>query len=245
MIKKEACLDKTELLDYDADNIKKLVASREWMKLDEYERIGAIYTFVRDEIAYGYSSDNRLMASRILTDGYGHCNTKSILLMALLRAADIPCKLHGGTVQKKLFEGIMPDIIYGKMPESILHSWVEVAYKDKWISLEGVILDDRYLKNLKGKFKNHTLLFCGYGVAVEDFGKIKVDWNGEDTFIQQELLNHDFGEFSTPDSFYKKHAQKFSGMFKIMYEKMGRGMLNSNIKRIRELKYADEIKDEE
>ena len=36
-------LEKTELLDYDNDNIQKLIYERSWKKLDELNRIKAIY----------------------------------------------------------------------------------------------------------------------------------------------------------------------------------------------------------
>lgn len=50
----------------------------------------AKYNFVRDEILFGYNADDTILASRVLAEGYGQCNTKGTLFMALLRGADIP-----------------------------------------------------------------------------------------------------------------------------------------------------------
>ena len=95
-------LEKTELLDYDNENIQKLIYERSWMKLDELNRIKAIYNYIRDEILFGYNVDDKIKASKVLKDGYGQCNTKGILFMALLRACNIPCRIHGFTIDKKL-----------------------------------------------------------------------------------------------------------------------------------------------
>ena len=42
----------------------------------EFERIKSIYGFVRDDILFGYNIDDDISASRVLSDGYGQCNTK-------------------------------------------------------------------------------------------------------------------------------------------------------------------------
>ena len=41
---------------------------------------------------------------KVLADGYGQCNTKGTLFMALLRACNIPCRVHGFTIDKKIAE---------------------------------------------------------------------------------------------------------------------------------------------
>ena len=74
------------MINYRADSIQKLVKSRRWEELDEFDRIGAVYDFVRNEILFGYNRSDLLTAAEVLSDGYGQCNTKGTLLMALLRA---------------------------------------------------------------------------------------------------------------------------------------------------------------
>ena len=61
-----------------------LTAARGWRALPERERIGAIYDFVRNDIAFGYNVADDLPASRVLADGIGQCNTKGTLFMALV-----------------------------------------------------------------------------------------------------------------------------------------------------------------
>ena len=85
----------TPLLDVHHPDIEALVARRGWRTLRPYDRIGAVYDFVRNEIAFGFNKGDELPASRVLADDIGQCNTKSTLLMALLRAVGIPCRFHG------------------------------------------------------------------------------------------------------------------------------------------------------
>lgn len=46
-------LEKTPLLDYDDVSLRQLIADRGWSSLPVEQRIGAIYTFMRDEIGFG------------------------------------------------------------------------------------------------------------------------------------------------------------------------------------------------
>lgn len=98
-------LKETHMLDYSHPTIQKLIQDKQWKKMNEFKRIQSIYNYVRDEILFGYNSDDYIPASKVLADGYGQCNTKGTLFMALLRACDIPCRIHGFTINKKLQKG--------------------------------------------------------------------------------------------------------------------------------------------
>lgn len=56
-------LTATRLLDLDHPDIEALVARCGWRTLSSYERIGAVYDFVRNEIAFGYNEGDELPAS--------------------------------------------------------------------------------------------------------------------------------------------------------------------------------------
>ena len=64
----------------------KLIQNMKWKEMGEFERIKAIYNYVRDDVLFGYNIDDGISASKVLADGYGQCNTKGTLFMALLRA---------------------------------------------------------------------------------------------------------------------------------------------------------------
>ena len=47
-------LRETKMLDYSSKNIQQLIRERNWNDIEEFERLKSIYTFVRDEILFGY-----------------------------------------------------------------------------------------------------------------------------------------------------------------------------------------------
>ncbi|MDG0872487.1 transglutaminase-like domain-containing protein [Paenibacillus thiaminolyticus] len=95
-------LQATDLVDYNHPSIRELVEERQWGQLSDYDKIREIYEFVRNEIPFGYNRSDDIPASEVLRDGRGQCNTKSILLMALLRKAGIPCRIHGFYIDKRM-----------------------------------------------------------------------------------------------------------------------------------------------
>lgn len=229
-------LTATRLLDLDHPDIEALVARRGWRTLSTYDRIGAVYDFVRNEIAFGYNEGDELPASRVLADGIGQCNTKSTLLMALLRAVGIPCRFHGFTIDKPLQKGAITGLAYWLAPNRIIHSWVEVSHEDRWIVLEGFILDAPYLDSLQRRFPQ-ARRFCGYGAATPDLSAPGVEWQGKDTYIQKEGIADDFGVFDSPDAFYARHGSNLSGLKRWLYERVIRHGINHNVARIRALKW--------
>jgi transglutaminase-like putative cysteine protease len=226
-------LKETKILDYSNAHIQELVERRQWKKLDTVARIKAIYNYVRDEIKFGYNISDDIPASKILRDGYGQCNTKATLLMALLRSTGIPNRIHGFTIDKALQKGAITGIWYKLSPKNILHSWVEILVDGQWYFLEGVILDKPYLTKLQEQYNNCKTTFCGYGVYTDQFENPLIDWNLNNTFIQDRGINQDFGLFNTPNEFYAKHQQKLSAIKKLIFRKIVRHKMNKNVEKIR------------
>ena len=50
---RERLLQPTAILDFEQPSIQALIQGRGWRLLPEQDRIGAVYTFVRDEIGFG------------------------------------------------------------------------------------------------------------------------------------------------------------------------------------------------
>jgi transglutaminase-like putative cysteine protease len=226
----------TPLLDVHHPDIEALVARRGWRTLNAYDRIGAVYDFVRNEIGFGYNEGDELPASSVLADGIGQCNTKSTLLMALLRAVGIPCRFHGFTIDKPLQKGAITGLAYWLAPQRIIHSWVEVSLEGRWIALEGFILDAPYLASLQRRFPQ-ARQFCGYGAATPDLSAPGVEWRGQDTYIQKEGIADDFGVFDSPDAFYARHGSNLSGLKRWLFERVIRHAMNRNVARIRASKW--------
>lgn len=226
-------LKETKILDYTHTSIQELLQQRQWENLDITARIKGIYNYVRDEIKFGYNISDDISASQILKDGYGQCNTKATLLMALLRATGIPNRIHGFTIDKALQKGAITGVWYILSPQNILHSWVEVLVGEQWYFLEGVILDKPYLTKLQEQNSKCKTTFCGFGVYTDNFENPTIEWNLNNTFIQNKGINQDFGVFDTPDDFYSKHKQKLNAFKKFIFQNIVRHLMNNNVQRIR------------
>lgn len=225
------------MLDYSSKSIQLLIENRGWKFLKEEERVKAIYNFVKDEILFGYNVDDCVKASRVLKDGYGQCNTKGTLFMALLRVCGIPCRIHGFTIDKILQKGAMTGIVYKSTPKEIFHSYVEVCVCGNWYNLEGFILDKKYLSALQKIFKpNNDGSFIGYGVATKNFMNPPVEFNCCDTYIQKEGIVRDFGVYDDPDSLLREHGQTMNLLKRCVYRLIGRHLMNNNVNKIRKTK---------
>lgn len=233
-------LEITKLLDYDNERIQRLIASKGWLSLPEYDRIRAIYGFVRDDILFGYNTDDEIPASKVLQDGYGQCNTKGILFMALLRACGIPCRIHGFTIDKKLQKGAMTGFVYKNAPPDIFHSWVELYFEGTWYEIEAFIIDSKYLDSLRALNSECTGPFCGYGVGVKDFSHIVTDFERNNTYIQSEGINNDFGVYDSPDELLKEHHQQLSPCKKFLFRHLGRHLMNRNVRMVRERRVSQD-----
>jgi hypothetical protein len=225
-------LSPTLLLDFEATPIQHLVTGRGWLSLSQTDRICAAYDFVRNEILFGYNSDDALPASTVLADGYGQCNTKGTLLMALLRALGVPCRFHGFTIDKGLQRGVVPELVYPLAPRNIIHSWVEIHHNGQWLNLEGFILDAPVLTALQNAFPQRQSL-CAYGAGTDCLQNPNVEWRGTSTYIQKTGINHDFGAFDDPDTFYASHRQ-LTGIKGLLYRLLIRHWMNHRVRKIRD-----------
>ena len=225
-------LTPTNLLNFKDIGLSELIKSRGWLDMSEFDRIGAIYDFVRNEIAFGYNRSDDIRASEVLSDGFGQCNTKGTLLMALLRGVGIRCRLHGFTIHKGLQRGVVPELMYPIAPQEILHSWVEIEFNGRWINLEGFILDEAFLSVLQTSFAKTSSL-CGYGAGTDCLKTPPVTWQGQDTYIQKTGIVQDFGVFNDPDAFYASHRQDFGLLQRFLYQIVVRHWMNLRVQALR------------
>ncbi|AFN47557.1 transglutaminase family protein [Arachnia propionica] len=225
-------LGPTPMLDLDHPRLRELVERRGWVVLEPRARIGAVYDFVRNEIPFGYNASDLLPASRVLDDGHGQCNTKATLLMALLRATGIECRFHGATIRKELQKGVVTGLSYVLAPGEILHSWAEARFEDRWVGLEGVILDSGYLRGLRRSVRSEGEVL-GYGAGTEDIADPPVVWCGMETAIQKTGIARDLGIFDDPDSFYQVHGENLSGFRGLLYKHVIRHRMNRRVAHVR------------
>ena len=226
-------LEATEILNYQHATIQALIEHKKWRKLTKEQAIKAAYYFIRDEIKFGYNRDDTIPASEVLKNGYGQCNTKGSLFMALLRALDISCRFHGFTIYNALQRGAIPDYLMLLAPKRILHSWVEVELNGKWLNQEGFIIAHALLEKIQNAFPNNEN-FSGYGIDVPYLQNPKNEFNGDSTYIQSGGIADDFGIFNAPDDFYKQYGSNLRGLKKFLYSFGLRHLINRNVERVRQ-----------
>ena len=234
MEKQQTYLEPSPLLDFIHPDIQELIMNKGWDTIKtKTDLIGEVYTFVRDEIAYGYTKSFSLPASQILAKGYGNCITKSTLLMALLRAVGVPCRFHATTISRVIFRGLLPSLSHKLVTKHPYHAWVEVQYNNKWLVMEGHIIDNSYLEKLQAKFPDYMGSFYGYGMAVLNFKNPDNRWNENSTYVQNQAIEEDLGIFDTPDGFFSKYpaADEYTNSFR--YKAIIRRRLNKSILAVR------------
>lgn len=226
-------LKDTAILNYQHSSIQQLIDQQGWRKITKEDVIKSVYNFVRDEIKFGYNQTDSIPASEVLKDGYGQCNTKGSLFMALLRSLDIPTRFHGFTIFNELQRGAIPDYLMLFAPKRIIHSWVEVHINGDWLNQEGFIIDQPFLRQVQLAFPKRET-FCGYGIAVPFLQKPNNEYCGRDTYIQSEGIADDYGVFDDPDTFYAQYGNNLRGLKKILFRYGLRHLINRNVERIRQ-----------
>ena len=73
-------------------------------------RLEQLFHFVRDDVRFAFPIDGDFVkASETIQLGYGQCNTKATLLLALCKVVDIPARIHFSLITKDM----RPQIVAG------------------------------------------------------------------------------------------------------------------------------------
>ncbi|WMM24779.1 hypothetical protein RBU61_17920 [Tissierella sp. MB52-C2] len=129
-------------------------------------------------------------------------------------------------------KGALTEITYLFAPQKIVHAWSEVYFNDEWIALEGVIIDEDYLNQVKDNLYNFNKGYIGYGISVEDKEKINVCWQGRSTYIQSFSITDDLGIFNSPDDFFLKYNNTSSELKRFLFDVL-RKRINKKLDLIR------------
>lgn len=227
-------LEPSYLLDYRDPTIDHLVSSKGWnVEIANEELIREIYTYVRDEIAYGYTKSFATPASGVLAEKQGNSITKSILFMALLRSRGIPCRFYAMTKSTVIFRGLLPGFRYKLARRHPYCAMVEILYKDKWVAVEGHIIDKPYIQNVQHKYPLHKRSFYGYGIATLDFYNLDKEWDVSSVIMQSRVIKRDLGPFNTPDTFFSQVPQAEGYAQSLIYKAFTRPRLNRSIQKMR------------
>jgi len=217
-------LKKTTLLNLTHSRLIDLVERRGWLNLPKQQQIREIFDYVKNEIVFGYNKVCDVPASRVLLDGYGCGNSKSILLMALLRVCDIPCRFHAVTIDKKLRKSVISKIAYYFIPRNVVDSWVEIYFELNWVRLEGYIFDHIYLKCIQEGIDNVEGTYFDSSIASQ----------GTQPDRRIKSINYDYGVFDCPDDFYQKHTANLTMLKVWLFKHLVRNQTNNKLSQIRQ-----------
>lgn len=130
-------LSPTYFFDYESDEIQDLVSEFKNTSLSEKEISIKLYIKVRDAWRYDpYSlsfNKEKYRASEIAKRPKGHCIDKSIILIAGLRALDIPARIHLAKVKNHI--GVERLIEKFGSNELTPHGMVDAFINNKWLKL--------------------------------------------------------------------------------------------------------------
>ena len=122
-------------LDFESSEIQEIVAEFKNDSLSDVEKAKAIYLKIRDGWRYNpyaISMDrSKYKASNIAQQEEGHCVDKAILLIACLRAVEIPARLR----LAKVTNHIAVERLMERIGTNVLtpHGMVDVYIDNKWV----------------------------------------------------------------------------------------------------------------
>ena len=205
----------------------------------ECEKAIQLHDYVRNNVKFGFNKYfDASPPDYTLSYGYGHCNPKSRLMVALFRAVGLESYQHFVVIPKDILKDAVPPSRYWMMPAELSHSYVEVKVEGRWCMIDSFIVDTPLLKGAQAKLA-HEKRALGYGVRS---GSINV-WDGHsDAFSQfdRNLMIEDHGRIDDLEAYFNdkryRHVvfgMRFNTMFPFMGE-FGVAPMNSYIDKIRQ-----------
>jgi len=173
-----------------------------------YDMVNAIFHYVRDNIKFAFPKEGDFVkASKTINYGYGQCNTKTTLFLALCKAVGISARIHFSLIQKEIQKGLFTSLAFWLMPKELSHSWIEIEVKGKWIKIDSYINDAQFYKGAKNKLEEKGWT-VGYSVARSKNGSnIDLDFDNK-KFIQMDAVTEDHGIYDEPMDYYNSSKYK-------------------------------------
>lgn len=198
----------TRLLDYTHPSV---VAFRDralkGVRGDARTRARALYDAVT-KLPLGYSRNDDIAASEVLRDGYGQCNTKAVLLMALARGAGIPSRLHAYRLTKELQRVRHKAWLVFFMPRTTLFLWPELFIDGKWRPLEEIV-----------HTKRREWDSCPFDGARYTLEPVPVN-----------AVEEDHGTWESPDAYFENHKPTVTGWRQLGFALIGRRAMNARLR---------------
>lgn len=144
------------------------------------DKISAIFYYVRDDIKFAFPKEGDLVqASQTIEYGYGQCNTKATLFLALCKSIGIHARIHFSLIERDIQKGLFSGIAYWLMPKEISHSWIEIEIDGKWVKIDAFINDAAFYRGGKKELEKKNWE-VGYSIACsKNDSSIELDFNNE------------------------------------------------------------------
>jgi len=222
------------LADYNSPSIKHKALELTANSKSIYEKIESIFYYVRDDIKFAFPREGDFVkASQTIIYGYGQCNTKSTLFLALCKSVEIPTKIHFSLIKKDIQKGFFTGIAYWLLPKEISHSWIEINIEDKWVKID-TFINDRILYEASKKKLKEKKWDVGYSVACSKHeSSIDLDFNNN-KYVQMDAVTEDHGVYDEPMDYYK--TSKYKNRLNIFKFIVYRLLLNNINKKVEELR---------
>lgn len=223
-------------LDQPSDEIRSLAASICQGESTPRAKALALYRFVRDEIAFGFTPEfNSATPEYTAAVRRGHCNPQASLLVALLAAAGIEARQHFVIIRNDILQGVFPE--RAMPPPEIDHSFAEVRFAktDPWIRLDGYILDPPLYRGALARLRREGRTL-GFGAHVAG----EMDWDGErDCMVQfadPGMALADAGAFVDARDFYQSSAYRapLTPFSRLLYRNFALAATNKNLDALRQ-----------
>ena len=206
----------------------------------ECEKAIQLHDYVRENVKFGFNKYfDASPPDYTLSYGYGHCNPKSLLMIALFRAAGLESYQHFVTIPKDILKDAIPPNRYWLVPAELYHSYVDVKVEGKWCMIDSFIVDTSLLKGAQARLaqENRSL---GYGVRADSVNV----WDGQcDAFSQfdKNMMIEDYGRIDDLEAYFNNKGyhqlvferRLFTRMFRFMGE-FGVAPINAYIEKTRQ-----------
>jgi hypothetical protein len=205
----------------------------------EREKAIALHDYVREKVKFGFNKYfDATPPDYTLSFGYGHCNPKSRLMVAIFRAAGFESYQHFVVLPKEILKDAVPPSRFWMIPAELSHSYVEVEVEGTWCAIDSFIIDTPLLKGAQARLAQEGRSL-GYGVRPDSVNT----WDGgSDAFSQfeQGMMIEDHGRVDDLEAYFgdKKYrhvvfGMRFNTMFQLMGE-FGVAPMNVHIEKLRQ-----------
>jgi hypothetical protein len=204
----------------------------------ERERAVALHDYVRDTVAFGFNPRFDLGPPEyVLSRHLGHCNPKSLLMVALFRAAGFEAHQHFVAISSDILKGAIPASRSWIVPAQLSHSYVDVRVDGNWCAIDSFTIDTRLLHAAQARLAAEGRAL-GYGVRRDSTNA----WDGRsDAFSQfsPAMMLEDHGRIEDVDAYFRSRQYRhqllgirFNALFSLMGD-FGVGPINAHLDRLR------------